>query len=110
MLERDEKDEDMEAKMTLLRNKIERHDDEYPMNSFNTKETNNRNKRKRTDRDVSDKGTGGGGGAGSVGGTDCAELETHGYEVEPQDIVDESGFVIQAFFKVWQPFSTYAPR
>ena len=64
--------------------------------------TNNTgNKRKRSDRDVSDKDT---------GGTDCAELETHDYVVEPQEIVDESGFVIQTFNKVRQLFSTYAPR
>ena len=112
MLERDEESEDAKAKIDQLQSKIEKYDNEYPMKSFNTKDspgTNNTgNKRKRPDRDVGDQGTGGG--AGSVDGTDCAELETYGYEVEPQDIVDESGFVIQAFSKVRQPFSTYAPR
>jgi len=105
MLERDENGEDTEAKINLLRSKIEKYDNEYPMESFNTKDkkpgTNNTgNKRKRPDRDVSDKDT---------GGTDCAELETHGYEVEPQEIVDD-GYVIEMFNKVRQPFSTYAPR
>ena len=97
MLERDEEGEDTEVKISQLRSNLEKHDNEYPMDWFN----NTRIKRKRPDRDFSDKGT---------GGTDCAELKTHSYEVEPQEIVDESGFVIQAFFKVRQPFSTYAPR
>ena len=106
LLERDEKGEDTEAKIYQLQSKIEKYDKKYHMASFNTKDkkmgTNNTgNKRKRSDRDVSDKDT---------GGTDCAVLETHGYEVEPQEIVDESGFVIQTFNKVRQLFSTYAPR
>ena len=37
--------------------------------------------------------------------TDCMELEAHGYEVEPREVVDENGYVIME-----QPHSTYAPR
>ena len=108
MLERDEESEDTKAKIDQLQRKIERHDNAFPMKSFNTNDklgnNNTGNKRKRPHRDGGDQGTGGG--AGSVGGTDYAELEAHGYGVEPQDIVDESGFVIQAFSKVRQPFRT----
>jgi hypothetical protein len=74
------------------------------MKSFNFKDTQGTNKtqgnkRKRLNSDVNDRGAGGG--AGGVGATDCAELGAHGYEVEPQDVVDEDGFVIMAsFFKV----------
>jgi hypothetical protein len=69
------------------------------------------NKRKRTGGgDAGDRGTGGNGRARGGGGRDCAEdLETHGYKVEPQDIVDEKGYVVVKS-QVRQPLSTYAPR
>ena len=44
-----------------------------------------------------------------VGGTtECAEFEAHGYELAPQDILDESGGVWKLFSHVRQPLSTCA--
>jgi hypothetical protein len=68
------------------------------MKTLYTKDTN---KRKRPDSDVGDRGG---------GTTDCAELGAQGYEVEQQDVVDDSGGVFEPVFKVRQPLSTYAPR
>jgi len=106
MLERDEETGDTEAKIKALQNRINNHDKRFPMKSFNTKDTD---KRKRPDNDVDDRGAGGDGGAKGVCATECAELRAHGYEVEPRDVVDESG-TMESFFKVRQPLSTYAPR
>ena len=59
-------------------------------------------KRRRTD--VSGGGRGGGGGQGTA---DSAELRAHGYEVQPQVIVDANGGTWEPLFEVWQPLSTY---
>jgi hypothetical protein len=112
MLERDKETEDTEAKINELRGKIYDHNKHFPMKSFHTEDTQG-NRRKCPDRDVDDRSTGTGGGAGGVDATDCAELEAHGYEVEPQEVVDENGYVIiEPFFKVYlcRPLSIYAPR
>ena len=58
MVEREEEIADMEAKIQLLQNKIEKHN-KGRMRSFHTK----------------DRG---------AGATDCAELGAHGYEVGPR--------------------------
>jgi hypothetical protein len=109
MLGREEERGDTKAKIQQLQSKIKKHDKEYHMKPFHTKGTlgTNNSCRSKRKRDGDDGGQGAGGGAGS---TDCAELRSHGYEVEPQVIVDESGFVIESFIKVRQPFSTCAPR
>jgi hypothetical protein len=104
MLEREEETGDTGAKIRQLQKSIEKHNKEHPMQSFNTKDTpgtNNPqgNKRRRGDD--------GGGGAGE---TDSAELGAHGYEVEPRDLVDENGIVMESLSDVRQPLSTYAPR
>ncbi len=71
--------------------------DKHHMKSFHTNGTTE-NKSERGDDD--DRG---------AGATDCVELEAHGYEVEPRDVVDENGFVIiESFSNVRQPLSTYA--
>jgi hypothetical protein len=109
MLERDKETEDTETKIQELQERIDDHNEDFPMKSFHTKDTQG-NKRKRPDRDVDDQGADGG--AGGVDATDCAELGTHGYEVEPREVVDESGNVImKPLFKVClrRPLSTYAP-
>ena len=64
---------------------------------FHTKDT----PRGSLNSDVDDRGAGGG--AGGVGATDRAELGAHGYEVEPRDFVDESGYAIESFSNVRQP-------
>jgi len=78
------------------------------MKSFTTKDGTARGTKRKRDNDVGDPGAGGG---AEGRGTDCAELRAHGYEVEPQDIEDETGSVImKPLFNVRQPLSTYAPR
>jgi hypothetical protein len=88
VLEREEESEDTETKIRQLQNEVEKHN-KGRMKSFHT-----------GDRDA--------------GATDCAELEAeleaHGYEVEPRDFVDESGGVFKPLSDVRQPLSTYAPR
>jgi hypothetical protein len=108
MVERDGEIGNTIAKIEELQNKINQLD----MQTFYSKYVN---KRKRPDGDVGDRGTNGHGRAWHGGATDCeelgAELGAHGYEVEPQEIKDENGYVIiEPFFKVCQPLSTYAPR
>jgi hypothetical protein len=110
MLERDKETKDTEAKIQELQERIYDHNEDFPMKSFHTKDTQ-RNKRKRLDMDVDDQGADGG--DGGVGETDYGELGAHGYEVEPREVVDESGNVImKLLFKVClcRPLSTYAPR
>jgi hypothetical protein len=87
VLETEEGTEDTEAKIRQLQNKIEKHDKQHPMKAFNTRDTRG-NKRKRPNSDVDNRGAGGG---------QCAELEAHGYELAPQDILDESGGVRKLF-------------
>jgi hypothetical protein len=97
MLER-ENDDGTNAKIKLLQEMVNEHDRKHHMETFSTKDHSK--KRKLDDRN-----------AGGVDATDCAELEAHGYEVEPQDVVDEYGFVMEKFCNmVRQPLSTYAPR
>ena len=72
--------------------------------------SNDVNKRKRPDDDVGDRGTGENGRARRGGGAGHAELEAHGYEVEPQETYDEKGYVIsERIPKVRQPLFTYVP-
>jgi hypothetical protein len=75
------------------------------LKSFYAKDTSGTDNKQgnRRDRDVHNQGAG-----GDAGATDCLELGAHGYEVEPRDIVDESGFVIAMFSQVRQPLSTCA--
>ena len=111
MLERDDEPEDTDAKIRYFRSVIEQHHAKHPMASFSSAEgTNSKNndaqgnKRKRGDNQ------GGGGDAPGISAEDCAELEAHGYVVEPRDIEDESGYAIRAFYEVRQPLSIYAQR
>lgn len=69
-----EETRDTTANIRRLQNRIEQHDEEYPMMSFHTRDTSDSS-------DVDDRGAGGG--ARDVSATDCAELGEHGYEVEP---------------------------
>jgi hypothetical protein len=102
MLERDKETRDTIAKMKQLQSRINKHNKEHPMMSFHSG-----TKRKYGDED----GQGAGGGAGDVGATNCALLKAHGFEVEPREVVDESGFVImESLSNVRQPLSTYALR
>jgi hypothetical protein len=108
MLEREKETKDTEAKIQELLSKIS--NDKGRFKPFYTKDTR-ASKRKRTESDVNDQDAGGG--AGGVGATDYAELGAHGYEVEPEEVVDESGNVImEPFFKVClcRSLSTYAPH
>jgi hypothetical protein len=105
----EEEMEDTEMKIKQLQDKVKQHADEHHMKWLYTKDspgTNNTqgNKRKRAD----DRGAGGGAEGAST--AHCAELGEQGYEVEPQDIVDESGFVIESFSRVRQALSAYATR
>jgi len=103
MVERDGEIGNTIAKIEYLQREINKLD----MQTFYSKDVN---KRKRPD-DVGDRGTGGNGRARRGGGTDCAELGAHGYEVEPQEMVDEKGYVIvKPIREVRQPLSTYTPR
>jgi hypothetical protein len=94
MLERDEETEDTKAKIRELQKKIGQHEKEYHMMSFHTEGTSEAN-------DSGEKNTEGNkrkhGDNTGVSATDCAGLRAHSYEVEPQDFVDESGFVIVVF-------------
>jgi hypothetical protein len=104
MLER-ENDDGTNAKIKLLQEMVNEHDRKHHMETFSTKD--HLKKRKLDDQNAG----GADGGSGGVDATDCAELEAHGYEVEPQDVVDEYGFVMEKFCNmVRQPLSTYAPR
>jgi hypothetical protein len=96
MMERDREIGNTMAKIKELQRKI----DELEMQRLYFKDAN-----KWTDSDVGDRSTGG---HGRAGHGDCAELGAHGYEVEPQDIVDENGY--GPFIKVRRPLSTYATR
>ena len=52
-----------------------------------------------------------GGDGGDNDTEDCVELRAHGYEVEPQVVVDSHGGTWSPLFEVWQPMSTYyTPR
>jgi len=102
VLERDtdaEDTRDTTAKINQFLKAIDKHNEKHPMMSFDDEGTRG-NKRNRGDSD--DRG---------AGATDCMELEAHGYEVEPREVVDENGHVImESFSYVQQPHSTYAPR
>jgi hypothetical protein len=89
------------AKIEELQNMIR----QFPMKSFYTEDTN---KRKRLNSEITDRGASGRAGGG--GAPEYAELGAHGYEVEPQVIVDDKGGVFEPLFKVRQPLFTYAPR
>ena len=96
ILEREDEIGDTKAIIKELQKKIE-----APMKTLYSKETTNnkgKNKRKRLDGGIGDRGAGRRARGG--GTTDCAELRAHDYNVEPEDIVDESGGVFKAFFKV----------
>ncbi len=105
MLEREGEAEDTEENIWLLQTKIVQYERKYPMKSFHTEDPlgtwNNNNQ-------------GAGGGAGGLSARDFAELEEHGYEVNPGagDISDGEGGVMKPLFssKVRQPLSTWAPR
>jgi hypothetical protein len=71
------------------------------LDSFNTKDVKGK-KRKRSGTS-DDAGRGGGAVGGGAG--DSADLRVRGYEVEPEDIVDDSGIVYEPLRKVWRPFS-----
>jgi hypothetical protein len=94
--------EDAEAKIQRLQSRIEQHDKKHPMKAFCTRDTQG-SKRKRPNNDVDNRGAGG-------GATDSAEFGARGYELEPKEIVDESGGVWKRFSNVRQPLSTYARR
>jgi hypothetical protein len=93
MLER-ENDAGTNAMIKSLQDMVNEHVQKYHMDTFSTKDPPEK-KRKLDDRSTG----GAGGGSGGVEATDCAELEAHGYEVEPQNFVDEDG-------DVWEPLST----
>ncbi len=113
VLERDmgaEDTRDTTKKINQFLTTIDKYNEKHPMMSFNYKERTT-GKRKRGDND--DRGAGGGGGAedADADAADCMELEAHGYEVEPRNVVDENGYVImESFSYVRQPLFTYAPR
>jgi hypothetical protein len=116
MLEGEEEAEDTVKKLINLTEDIELDVKQYSLKSFRTKGNQGANdftmnKRRRFDEDVG--GGSGTGGAGGVDAADCAELRAHGYEVKPQakDIVDPCGkYILETFYRVWQPLYTYTPR
>jgi hypothetical protein len=81
------------------------------MMSMHTKEAtkNNSRKRARTAGDGSE-GGGGRGDRGGGGGSDDRQLRAHGYEVRPEDFVDDFGMLWQSLDKVSVTFSFYSPR
>ena len=99
MLESEGEIGNIRAKIEELQSRIK----QFPMKSFYAEDTN---KGKRLDSDISSRGASERGG----GATEDAELGAHGYEVEPQVIVDNKGGVIEPFFKVRQPLFTYSLR
>jgi hypothetical protein len=75
MLEWDEETRDTTANIRQLQNRIDQHDEEYPMISFNTKDTSDSiASGSSLDRDVDDRGAGGC--AGGVSATDCGARRT----------------------------------
>lgn len=96
--------QDTMTKISQFRYAMEKYNNKHRIKSFHTKDS----KKQKTGNDG---GRGAGGGADDAGSTDCVELEAHGYEVEPREMVDKNGYVImESFSNVRQPHSTYAPR
>jgi hypothetical protein len=110
MLEKDEETGNTIEKTLELQLRIDRHNNQCPMMTFDSGGPDKNRRRTDPSYDVDDRGTGGGTG-GSALATECAELEAHGYEVESQDVMDESGCVMmEPIMKVGQLLSTYARR
>jgi hypothetical protein len=107
VLEREKYTEDTEAKIRQLKDKIEKHNKVYRMESFHTKDTRGNNTQGNNSQGNRRKR-----GDGGAGATDSAELGAHGYEIEPRDFVDDSGIVYESFSSsnVRQPLCSYAPR
>jgi hypothetical protein len=105
MLEKDEETGDTNEKTSELQNRVNQHNKQCPMMSFDANNTEG-NKRKRPDSDVDDRGTCGGAGGSA---TEYAELGAHGYEVESPVILDEDGHEMMVpIMRVRQHLSTYA--
>ncbi|KAI0254087.1 hypothetical protein BJV78DRAFT_1280483 [Lactifluus subvellereus] len=85
----DKEVKDTRAKIGQFKDKILKHNKEFPMKSFYTKDTQG-TKRKRAR-------TGDGGSAGA-GAADCV-LKAHGYEVKPEVVVDATGVALEPLFK-----------
>lgn len=94
-----------------LQDQIMQHHKKHPLKSFYTKDSPG-NKRKRPNNGTDNQGTDGG--AGGVNPTNFAELEAHGYEVEPraEEVGDGKGGVMIPLpgSEVWQPHSTHQLR
>jgi hypothetical protein len=95
MLEREEDAEDTENEIQELQDEILQND----IDSFHTKDTINTEGKKRKRSSTGDSASAREG-AGSVDAEDCAQLRVRGYEVEPEDFVDDSGIVYEPLFKV----------
>jgi hypothetical protein len=100
MLEEEEEAEDTQKEIKELQLQIK----QRSLKSLYTKDDANTKGKKRKRSGAGD-GAGGRGGAAGVGAGDSADLRARGYEVEPEDIVDDSGIVYELLFKVWQPLS-----
>ena len=91
MLEMEEGDDDTKAKIRQLKRKIVQHNAKNPMEGFYSEDTQGKKRKCR-------------------GATDSAELGARGYELEPEEIVDEKGGVWKILSNVRQPLSIYAGR
>jgi hypothetical protein len=99
-----EEDEDTDTKSNI--HEFDQRILSVQLKSLHTKDDTQRTKRKsrRSDGSV---GAGRSGGGGGQGTTNNADLRAHGYEVQPQVIVDANGGIIEPLYEVWQPLSTY---
>ncbi|KAI0245824.1 hypothetical protein BJV78DRAFT_1259964 [Lactifluus subvellereus] len=92
-----EEAEDTKATIEQLKDKILKQNEESPMKSFHTKEGT---QGQGTKGKGAHTGGGAGAGAGGAGAADCAELRAHGYEVNPEVIVDDKGIAWEKLFKM----------
>ena len=92
-----EEAKDTTAKVQLLKDRISKHNQEFPMKSFY--ET------KREHAGMSDRDDDGDD-PGDAVAADCAELRAHGFEVKQEVILDDNGGEME---QAWQSFTNSTP-
>jgi hypothetical protein len=100
-----EDDHDMSANIGDLNSKTRDHKKRYRLKSFKTRE-GRPSKGKGVSTSADDDGSPGAGGGGTSA-EDSEDLQTHGYEVKPDVIVDNKGGTFEPLIKVRRPFCTY---
>jgi hypothetical protein len=95
-----------------LSDEIEDYKGKYGMKSLMTKKSKKKDSREGPGAGaaVGGAGAGIGGASAAVGGASAADsedLRAHGYEVNADVYVDNSGGTFEPFFKVWRLFCTY---